>query len=87
MAKNNKRYICSFVKEVDNELKPNVIVVIAPNSLIARGILCVEHGVENITIPTDEQWRNDQAGIKTIRQSDTNTYVDDEGNISHDPRT
>ena len=87
MAKNNKRYYCSFVKEVDGELKPNVIVVIAPNSLVAKVILCKKYGVENVSIPSDRAWRNDQAGIKTIRLSDTNTYVDDEGNISHDPRT
>lgn len=87
MARNNKRYYCSFVKEVNDELKPHVIVVTAPNNVIARAILCEEHGVENVSIPSERAWRNDQAGIKTIRLSDTNTYVDDEGNISHYPRT
>lgn len=87
MAKNNKRYICSFVKEVNGELKPNVIVVIAPNNIVAKAILCEEHGVEDHMISPDRHWRNDEKGIKTIRLSDTNTYVDDEGVISHYPRT
>ena len=86
MAKNNKRYICSFVKEVDGELKPNVVVVIAPNNVVAKAVLCQQYEVEDRSIPSDRAWRNDQAGIKTIRLSDTNTYVDDEGNISHDSR-
>jgi hypothetical protein len=87
MAKNNKRYYCSFVKEVDGELKPNVVVIIAPNNVIAKAVLCEQYGVKNRSIPIDRQWFNDQDGIKTIRLSDTNTYVDDEGIISHDPRT
>ena len=82
----NKRYICSFVKEVDGELKPNVVVVVASNNVIARALLVQEYGVVNEIIPEERQWWNDQPGIKTIRQSETNTYVDDEGNISHDPR-
>ena len=86
MAKGNKRYICSFVKEVDGELKPNVVVVTAPNNVIARAVLVQDYGVVNEMIPKERQWWNDQLGIKTIRLSDTNTYVDDEGVISHDPR-
>jgi hypothetical protein len=82
----NKRYICSFVKEVDGELKPNVVVVVAPNNVIARALLVQDYSVVNEIIPEARQWWNDQPGIKTIRQSETNTYVDDEGNISHDPR-
>jgi len=85
MANNNKRYYCSFVKEVDGELKPNVVVIVAPNSVVARATLCHQYGVEKWAIPSDRAWRNDQAGVKTIRLSDTNTYVDDEGNISNDP--
>ena len=87
MAKNNKRYICSFVKEVDGKLKPNVVVIVAPNNIIARAILCEQYSVKNIMLPGDRTWRNDMLGIKTIRLSDTNTYVDDEGNTSNDPRT
>ena len=87
MAKGNKRYICSFVKEVDGEMKPNVVVVIAPNNVVARAILIQDYNVVDETIPTERLWWNDQPGIKTIRLSETNTYVDDEGNISHDPRT
>jgi len=82
----NKRYICSFVKEVDGELKPNVVVVIAANNVLARAVLVQDYDVHNEMIPEERHWWNDQPGIKTIRQSDTNTYVDDEGNISHDPR-
>lgn len=87
MAKNNKRYICSFIKKVDDEYKRNVVVVIAPNNIVARAILCEEYKVENRMINPDRHWLNNEAGIKTIRLSDTNTYVDDEGIISHDPRT
>ena len=86
MANNNKRYICSFVKKVDGELKPNVVVITASNNVIARARLCEQYSVENTMIPEDRHWWNDQAGIKTIRLSDTNTYVDDEGIISHYPR-
>jgi len=87
MADNNKRYYCSFVKKTeDGELKPNVVVITAPNSTVARAILCYQHGVVNIIIPEERRWWNDREGIKTIRLSDTNTYVDDEGNISHYPR-
>lgn len=86
MANNNKRYICSFVKEINGELKPNVVVITASNNVIARAMLCEQYGVENAMIPEDRCWWNDQAGIKTIRLSDTNTYVDDEGIISHYPR-
>ena len=86
MATNNQRYICSFVKEIEGELKPNVVVITAPNNVIARAVLCETYGVKNITLHPDHYWRNDQAGIKTIRLSDTNTYVDDEGIISHYPR-
>jgi len=86
MATNNKRYICSFVKEVEGELKPNVVVVTASNNIIARAILCEQYGVENFIIPSERRWWNDQAGIKTIRLSDTNTYVDDNGVTSHYPR-
>lgn len=86
MARDNKRYICSFVKEVDGELKPNVVVVTAPNNVIARALLVQDYGVVNEMIPSERAWWNDQPGIKTIRLSDTNTFVDDEGNISHDSR-
>ncbi|MHA1199673.1 MAG: hypothetical protein ACTSQF_10135 [Candidatus Heimdallarchaeaceae archaeon] len=86
MANNNKRYICSFIKEIDGELKRNVVIITASNNIIARAMLCEQYGVENIIIHPDRQWKNDQAGIKTIRLSDTNTYVDDKGIISHYPR-
>ena len=87
MANGNKRYYCSFVKEVDGELKPNVVVIVATSKVTARSILCETHGVVDFSIPKDRLWFNDQLGIKTIRLSETNTYVDDEGVISHDPRT
>ena len=86
MARDNIRYICSFVKRVDGELKPNVVVVIAPNNVIARALLVQNYNVVNEMIPKDRHWFNDRPGIKTIRVSDTNTYVDDEGVISHYPR-
>ena len=85
MARNNQRYICSFVKEINGEFQPNVVVITAPNNVIARAMLCQEYTVVNIMIDKDDWWRNNKAGIKNIRLSDTNTYVDDEGNISHDP--
>lgn len=87
MARDNMRYICSFVKEVDDELKPNVVVIVAPNNVIARATLVREYNVVNKMISKDRHWFNDQLGIKTIRLSETNTYVDDEGIISHDSRT
>jgi hypothetical protein len=75
------------VKEVEGELKPNVVVVVASNNVLARALLVQNYGVENEMIPSERHWWNDQPGIKAIRQAETNTYVDDEGNISHDPRT
>jgi hypothetical protein len=87
MAKGNKRYICSFIKEINRELVPNVVVVVAPNNIIARMLLCNQHDVENVMLNPENAWRNNKAGIKSIRLSDTNTYVDDDGNCSHDPRT
>jgi hypothetical protein len=86
MADNNKRYYCSFVKEIDGELTPHVVVVTAPNNIVARAVLCKQYGVVNEIIPEDRRWWNDREGIKTIRLSDTNAYVDDEGNLSHYPR-
>lgn len=67
----NKRYICSFVKEDENgELKPNVVVVAAPNSLIARAVLCEKYKVKNKSASRN----NTEEGVKTIRESDTNKY-------------
>ena len=86
MANYNKRYICSFVKDVEGELKPNVVVIAASNNVIARAMLCEQYGCVNEMIHPDDHHKNNQAGIKTIRLSDTNTYVDDEGVISHYPR-
>lgn len=70
----NKRYICSFVKEIDGELKPNVVVIAAPNNIIAAAKLCEKYGVVNHEIPTELRRNNGEAGIKTIRLSETNTY-------------
>jgi len=85
MANGNKRYICSFVKEIVGGFQPNVVVIAASNNVLARALLCEQYNVVNTMIEKDRQWLNAEAGIKTIRLSDTNTYVDDEGIISHDP--
>jgi len=71
----NKRYICSFVKIIDNELKPNVVVIEAPNNIIARAKLCERYGVLNKEINKDRLRLNAEEGIKDIRLSETNTYV------------
>lgn len=70
----NKRYICSFVKEVDGELKPNVVVIAAANNIIAAAKLCEKYGVVNHQIPKELHRANSEEGIKTIRLSETNTY-------------
>lgn len=67
-----KRYICSFVKEVDGELKPNVVVIAATNNVIARTLLCNHHGVLNVMLK--ESRMNNKAGIKSIRLSDNNVF-------------
>jgi len=72
----SKRYICSFVKlNADGELKPNVVVIAAPNQLIARAKLCEKYKVKNISIDKNRLRLNAEEGIKTIRVSDTNVYV------------
>jgi len=66
-----KRYICSYVKRdnKDGELKPNVVVVAAANPILARVILCQQYGAVDKSIRN-----NNEEGIKTIRQAETNIY-------------
>jgi len=82
----DKRYICSFVKKVGNELKPNVVVIAAPNNIVARAKLCEQYGVLNIQINIDRLRLNEEEGIKDIRLSETNTYVGGarDGDLSDD---
>ncbi len=69
-----KRYICSFVKNINGELKPNVVVVAASNSLMAKVLLCKRYEVKNVDIPKERHKLNDMEGIKTIRIAETNVY-------------
>lgn len=70
-----KRFICSFVKKMsDGELKPNVVVIAADNSIVAKALLCQTYGVVNKEIPKERHWANDTEGIKKIRQAETNVY-------------
>ena len=75
MANDNKRYICSFVKKINNEFIPNVVVIIASNLILARAVLVDIYGVNNVMVDKDQAWRNNVEGIKTIRLSETNTYA------------
>ena len=47
---NKKRYICSFVKEIDGKLVPNVVVIVAPNNIVAKAVLCNKYIVKNVQI-------------------------------------
>lgn len=75
----DKRYICSFVKEIDGVFKPNVVVIEAPNNIIARVKLCEKHGVLNVPIDKRYQDIYKEEGIKDVRLSETNTYVGGQG--------
>ena len=68
-----KRYVCSFVKEVDGEHKPNVVVVAASNNVIARAVLVEQYGVLNVMLKEDHRM-NCKAGIKSIRLAENNTF-------------
>ena len=66
-----RRYICSFVlKNEEDRLVPNVVVIIATNEVIARAQLCLKYNVPNVAIENNF----DREGIKKIRLSDTNRY-------------
>lgn len=81
MGNGDKRYICSFVKKLDDDtFMPQVVVVAAPNNIIARAILCERYGAKNEMIDDNRRQLNDQEGIKSIRLSETNTYVDEREN-------
>jgi len=78
MGNGDKRYICSFVEKLkDGSYMPRVVVIAAPNNIIARAILCEKHGAKNEMIDPNRLQLNADEGIKTIRLSETNTYVDD----------
>jgi hypothetical protein len=89
-AEKKKRYICSFVKQTKEGMKPNVVVVAASNNVVARAVLCERYGVRNADIPKENFHRNDVEGIKTIRLSETNVYEGESINenfISDDSET
>lgn len=72
----NKRYICSFVKKINNELVPNVVVICASNNIVARAKLCQKYNVLNVMIDKEKSYTEE--GIKNIRVSETNTYEGEE---------
>jgi len=73
--KSRKRYICSFVKKTDDgKLKPNVVVVVASNPIMARAVLCEIYEPLNVTLKGSDALNNKAEGIKSIRESETNKY-------------
>lgn len=70
-----KRYICSIVKKVDGEFKPNVVVIPALNETVARAKLCIAYDIPD-TVPEYKyvSGKYTGEGIKSIRLSETNTY-------------
>lgn len=89
-AEKKKRYICSFVKQTRDGMKPNVVVVAATNNLIARAVLCEQYGVKNADVPKERFHLNDTEGIKSIRLAETNVYEGESVNenfISDDSAT
>lgn len=74
----NKRWICSIVRNVDGQLKADVVVVVARNDVLAKAILCEKYRIPNIKVEYNSvKGTYSGEGYKSIRVAETNTFEND----------
>lgn len=73
LNRRKKRYICTYVKLIDNQYKGNVVVVCAHNDLLAKTTLCEQYGIPPVMIKSSIG-EHSREGIISIRLAETNTY-------------
>jgi hypothetical protein len=80
LNRRKKRYICTYVKLIDNQYKGNVVVVCAHNDVMAKAILCEQYRIPAQQVKTCAGEYKAE-GIKSIRLAETNLY---EGGSVHE---
>lgn len=73
LNRRKKRYICTYVKKIDNQYKGNVVVVCAHNDVMAKVVLCEQYNIPPVLIKNG-YGEHSVEGIISIRQAETNLY-------------